>query len=132
MTILDPLLKSSVDHDRLHFRPTDTDEVFALRLAKKLGDEAAAAHYVDLLQEYSQSQLLIAHRRVVGSGARRELARSFHLELKQLQSRNGLSVQRHRLAAIRIERRGIAVAILKGEQLEYLDVRQLSSGDQAL
>ena len=45
------------------FRPGSATELFALCLARKLGDDRAARHYVELADRYSQAQLLCAYRR---------------------------------------------------------------------
>src|SRR5947209_7986426 len=99
------------------FRPVSPEAFFALRLAEKLGEGAVAEHYAGLLDRYSIGQLLIAYRRAKASASPAGAARSFHGELERLSGRNGYEPDRRRLAAIRIERRAIAVVILSGTQL---------------
>jgi hypothetical protein len=108
------------------FRPTTIQEVFALRLAQKLNDGVAAEHYVGLADRYSTSQVLTAYRRTLVSKDGTHLGRRFHTELERVNGYggNGLHVK---LLAIRVERRTVAVAVFQGEQLEYTDVRHLSS-----
>jgi hypothetical protein len=113
------------------FRPKNTAELFALRLAQKLNDAAAANHYAELMTQYSEAELLTAFRRAVHSGAR-DLGRSFHGELHR-SSGNGGNGHNSQLVSVRIERRAVAVAIFSGYHLSYTQVRQLSSAkDKAL
>jgi len=132
--ILDRVARSSSSAQYSQFQPSDQGEYFALRLAQKLDDAAAARHYVELLEHYSEAQLLVAYRRTKAAGSHLECARSFHVELKRLEGRNGNGSPTRRLAAIRIERRAVAVAILEGGHLAAPpQVRQLSSNsDKAL
>jgi hypothetical protein len=132
--ILDQVARSSAAARYSQFQPSDQREYFALRLAQKLDDEAAARHYAELLEHYSEAQLLVAYRRAKAAGSHLDPARSFHLELKRLEGRTGEGPAIRRLAAIRIERRAVAVAILEGEHLAAPpQVRQLSSNtDKAL
>jgi len=132
--ILDQVARSSSSARYNQFEPCDQQEYFALRLAQKLDDAAAARHYADLLDHYSQAQLLTAYRRAKTAGYHSDPARSFHQELKRLEGRTGDDPPIRRLAAIRIERRAVAIAILDGEHLAAPpQVRQLSSnGDKAL
>jgi hypothetical protein len=101
-------------------------ELFALRLAQKLGDGAAAQHYATLLGQYSEGLLLVAYRRTIRSGQHADLGRRFHVELKHARP-NGSNGNGARLIAVRIERRSVAAAVFHGDQLEYTQVRQLSS-----
>jgi hypothetical protein len=132
--ILDQVARSSSSARYSQFEPCDQQEYFALRLAKKLDDAAAARHYAELLDHYSQAQLLTAYRRAKAAGSHADPARSFHQELKRLEGRASDDPPMRRLAAIRIERRAVAVAILDGEHLAAPpQVRQLSSNsDKAL
>ena len=132
--ILDQVARSSSSARYGQFQPSDQREYFALRLAQKLDDAAAARHYAELLEHYSEAQLLAAYRRAKAAGSHLDPARSFHLELKRLEGRTGDGPAIRRLAAIRIERRAVAVAILKGDHLAAPpQVRQLSSNtDKAL
>jgi hypothetical protein len=59
-----------------------------LRLAQKLDDEAAARHYAELLEHYSEDQLLVAYRRAKPAGSHLDPARSFHQELKRRRNIN--------------------------------------------
>jgi hypothetical protein len=132
--ILDQIALSSSRAQGTQFRPTTADEFFALRLAQKLHEASAAQHYADLFERYSQAQLLIAFRRAQATGSHLDPARSFHVELGRLTGRNGNGACTRQLAAIRIERRAVAVVILSGEHLQYAPlVRQLSSdSDKAI
>jgi hypothetical protein len=97
-------------------------------LAQKLDDAVAARHYAELLEHYSDAQLLTAYRRAKAAGSHSDPARSFHQELKRLEGREGDDLPTRRLVAIRIERRAVAIAILEGEHLAAPPlVRQLSS-----
>jgi hypothetical protein len=132
--ILDQVARSSAAAIYNQFQPSDQHEYFALRLAQKLDDAVAVRHYVELAEHYSEAQLLSAYRRAKATGSHLDPARSFHLELKRLEGRPGDVPTIRRLAAIRIERRAVAVAILEGEHLATPpQVRQLSSNsDKAL
>jgi len=132
--ILDQVARSYSSARYNRFEPCDQREYFALRLAQKLDDAAAARHYAELLGHYSHAQLLTAYRRTRAVGSHADPARSFHQELKRLEGRAGEVPPMRRLAAIRIERRAVAVAILDGEHLAAPpQVRQLSSNsDKAL
>ena len=132
--ILDQVARSSSAARYGQFQPSDQREYFALRLAQKFDDAAAARHYAELLEHYSEAQLLAAYRRAKAAGSHLDPARSFHLELKRLEGRTGDGPAMRRLAAIRIERRAVAVAILEGDHLAAPpQVRQLSSNtDKAL
>ena len=132
--ILDQLARTSSSARYGQFQPSDQREYFALRLAQKLDDAVAARHYAELLGQYSEAQLLAAFRRAKAAGSHLDPARSFHLELKRLAGRSGDGPTIRRLAAIRIERRAVAVTILEGEHLAAPpQVRQLSSNsDKAL
>lgn len=113
------------------FRPTTTEEFFALRLSLRLGDSLAARHYADLAQQYSQSQLLSVYGRTVQSGS--NLARRFHILLHSIQPNNGGRASGETVAGIRIERRAVGVAVLRGDHLVHADARQLSTtADKAI
>ena len=132
--ILDQVARSSAAARYNQFEPTDQREYFALRLAQKLDDAVTVRHYVELAEHYSEAQLLSAYRRAKATGSHLDPARSFHMELKRLEGRPGDEPAILRLAAIRIERRAVAVVILEGEHLATPpQVRQLSSNsDKAL
>jgi len=132
--ILDQVARSSCAARYGQFQPGDQREYFALRLAQKLDDAAAARHYAELLDHYSEAQLLAAYRRAKTAGSHLDPARSFHLELKRLEGRTTNGSPIRRLAAIRIERRAVAITILEGDHLAAPpQVRQLSSNsDKAL
>lgn len=127
--ILDRVARSSSPALCAQFRPASPGEFFALRLAQKLGDAPAALHYAELLGRYSEGQLLVAYRRAKANGGHKDPARAFHTELGRLHGDTGSGNATHRkLAAIRVERRAIAVATLVGQNLQYpYLVRQLSS-----
>jgi len=108
------------------FRPKTVAELFALRLADKLGDAVAAAHYVGLQEQYSEAQLLSSFRRTINTDSHQDLGRRFQAELKQIRG-NRPTDKEFNLIAIRVERRSVAVAVLYGDRLEYVQVRHLSS-----
>src|ERR1017187_2923954 len=134
MNILDQVARSSSSDRYGQFQPSDQREYFALRLAQKLDDAAAARHYGELVDHYSEAQLLVAYRRAKAAGSHIDPARSFHLELKRLEGRIAHGHAIRRVVGMRIERRAVAVAILEGEHLAAPpQVRQLSSNsDKAL
>jgi hypothetical protein len=126
-SILDQFLPTSAA-----FRPKTSSELFALRLAQKLDDGDAVRHYVALSAEYPQARLLAAYQQTARSPGGLSLGRRFHVELERYrgQTANGYHSN---LAALRVERRAIAVAIFSGDHLEYTQVRQLASmKDKAL
>jgi hypothetical protein len=104
------------------------EKYFALRLAHKLGEPAAAQHYADLLERYTEGQLLVAYHRAKKVGSHLDPARSFHVELQRLAGHRCDSPPSRRLAAIRVARRSIAVVVLSGTHLQYPAMtRELSS-----
>jgi hypothetical protein len=113
------------------FCPATVPEVFALRLATKLGDGAAAKHYVELVERYPADHLLIAYHRAIAHCHNGNLARRFHDFFEPLKHRdnqnrgNGRST--YRLAAIRVDRRAVAVAVFNGDHLTHAQARQLSA-----
>jgi hypothetical protein len=131
--ILDRVARSSSATQYSQFQPTTQQEFFALRLAAKLNDTPAARHYADLVEQHSEAQCLVAYRRAKANGSHADPSRSFHQELTRLGTRDMNGISDRKLAAIRIERRAIAVAIFSGDHLAYSPlVRQLSSdGDKA-
>jgi hypothetical protein len=130
-SILDRVARSAARTQYSGFRPATTQEFFALRLAARLGESASARHYAELAEQYSEGQLLAAYRWALASHL--DPARRFHLELEPLKGRDPGSSGGGRLAAIRIERRAVGVAILTGDHLKHADARQLSSSqDKAL
>lgn len=108
------------------FVPTTHQDVFALRLAQKLGDSPAAAHYALLASEYPEGQLLHAYRRTIRHARGGDLGRLFHVELERVAA-NGNGSGNTSLIAIRVERRAVAAAVFHSTHLEYTDSRQLSS-----
>jgi hypothetical protein len=108
------------------FRPSTATELFALRLAQKLGDAPAVRHYASLAESYAEFQMLCAYRRTLRQGHNGTRGRQFLAELERVNpsgQHNGYA----RLISIRVERRTIAAAILHGNHIEYADARQLSS-----
>jgi len=101
------------------FQPGSPDELFALRLAVRLGEPAAARHYLELLDKYSQEQLLVAYKRVKRCGCHADPARRFHDELERVNRPLAAPSRLRRVLAIRLERRTVAAAIFLGQQLEY-------------
>jgi hypothetical protein len=126
--ILDQVARSAIPANHNYFQPTSPEDFFALQLAIRLHEPSAAQHYADLLGHYSVEHLLTAFQRATARGSHSDPARSFHDELRRLGDREVKTIQDRRLAAIRMERRGIAVVILSGYHLEYPPlVRQLPS-----
>jgi hypothetical protein len=114
------------------FVPKTVQELFALRLAQKLGDVAAAVHYAQLAAEHSEPRLLVAYHRAIRNHPGGDLGRLFHEELERISPnvQNGFSPN---LISIRVERRAVAGAIFRGDHLEYADSKQLSSAhDRAI
>jgi hypothetical protein len=106
--------------------------LFAFRLAQKLDDAAASLHYVALCEQFGEDRMLAAFHRV-GTVGRGERARRFHAELGALQDWYSAAEARSRFAAIRVERRAVAVVVMNGLELEYVQVRHLTStADRAL
>jgi len=114
------------------FRPKTATEVFALRLAQKLDEGAAARHFVALADHHSEAQLLCAYRHALRANGNGDRGRRFHVELERTHD-NGEQRRRTSLISIRVERRAVAVAMFRDDHLEYADSRQLSSEhDKAL
>jgi len=126
--ILDQVARSATRTNKTQFQPASPQDFFALQLAYKLQEPSVAQHYVDLLRHYTVEHLLTAYHRAVARGSHSDPARSFHDELRRLGNRDIEGISDRRLAAIRLERRGLAVAIFSGYHLEYPPlVRQLPS-----
>ncbi len=131
MTILDQVAVSSAKLRYGRFQPTTVQEFFALRLATKLGDASAARHYAELTEKFSSGQVLEAYARALQTKI--DIARRFHLELESLKDTSVADQNANCLASVRIERRAIGLAILRGDRLVHADARQLSSvPDKAL
>jgi len=114
------------------FRPVRTSDLFALRLAQKLGEAKSVGHFVILADGYTETQMLCAYRRTSRVNGEGDRGRRFHAELQRT-SPNGNHVPQASLISIRVERRAVAAAIFNGDHLEYTDARQLSSArDKAL
>lgn len=112
---------------RVQYRPTTVRDLFGLRLAQKLGEPAAAEHYAELADEYSDETLLLAYRKAVDqSPPACDLGRRFHSELASAREPQA-PIQTGCLLAIKVERRSIAVAVFVGSTLDFHDMRQLSS-----
>ena len=97
------------------FRPQTSTELFALRLAQKLGDASAIGHYVTLADSYSEVQLLGAFRRAVRKHNNENLGRPFLAELQGLHATNGIHNRDSKLISIRVERRAVAAGIFHGD-----------------
>jgi hypothetical protein len=109
------------------FRPSTVRELLVLRLAQKLGEPAAVQHYAELARGHSDEILLLAYHRTLNHGhPPRDLGRHFHVELA-LAKEQPDHAQTDRLLAIKVERRSIAVAVFVGSNLDFHDVRHLSS-----
>jgi hypothetical protein len=126
--ILDHVARTATQAKYDFFCPTNPDEFFALQLARRLNEGGAAQHYADLMRHHSVEQLMTAFRRASARGSHQDPARSFHDELQRLGNRDLDETQDRRLAAVRVDRRAVAVVILCGIHLEYPPlVRQLPS-----
>jgi hypothetical protein len=108
-----------------YFRPSTADEFFALRLAQKLNDAAAAAHYASLCLEHGIERMMWAFRRAKSS-RHTDVTRRFHVELEAAEGK-GIRIDPVNLLSVKVERRSIAVAVFNGDQLDFTRVRQLSS-----
>src|SRR5581483_2365051 len=108
------------------FEPKSAAEMFALRLAQKLGEPEAAEHYLSLVDRYSESRLLCAYRRMLRRNGNHDAGRMFHRELEK-SAENGYTNGQASLIAVRIERRTVAAAVFTGSHLDYADARQLAS-----
>ena len=128
MTILDQVAKSAAKVRYGHFHPTTTEEFFALRLAVKLNDAGSPQHYAELTERFSQGKLLAAYARSLPFDI--DPARRFHVELESLKARNYEDQRLGALVAIRIERRAVGFATLRGDRLIHADARQLSSSPE--
>ncbi|HXS95068.1 MAG TPA: hypothetical protein VN736_10715 [Candidatus Limnocylindrales bacterium] len=117
--ILDRVEQSRARAYSSHFQPASPDELFALRLAFRLGEPAAARHYLELLDKYSQEQLLVTYKRVQRCGSHLDPARSFHKELERITRPVAAPSRLRRILAIRLERRTITAVVFLGQQLEY-------------
>lgn len=129
--ILDRFVQSGKPEPHQRFRPATPDHFIALRVADRLNDAAAVHHYADLCDRHTAVPLVTACRHALKHKPV-DLAQRFHAALEQ--GRNGNGLPHRDLAAIRIERRAIAVAIFSGDRLKYPPVaRQLSSdGNKAI
>jgi len=125
--ILDRIAGSHAPGVQQPFHPASPDEFFALRLAERLNDAAAVLHYIELCNQYSTGGLLTAYRQTMKSGAH-DLTAAFHARLARLGT-NGNGASRRDLAAIRIERRAVAVAIFVGGHLKYPPIARHLSAD---
>jgi hypothetical protein len=136
INILDQIARTNSSALRSQFLPETPSEFLAFRLAAHLHDHTAVRHYVALAERYGDRHLLAAYRRVRESGCHSDLGPAFLSELERLAQRGtgGIEITCRRLAAIRIERRAVAVVILSGDHLDSPpQVRQLSSdGEKAL
>jgi hypothetical protein len=122
-----PILDHIAASSRSGFRPSNPDEYFALRLAQKLGEPMAAAHYVSLMVQYPIPKLIAAFNRSTENNNHTvNLAHRFLDELLA-NGRNGLHLPTPMLAGIRIERRGVGAALFTGAHLESVRFRHLSS-----
>jgi hypothetical protein len=130
--ILDRVAKSYAPiSKRQQYCPATPEHFFVLRLAQRLTDAAAIHHYVELCDRHSDAVLLSAYRAALKTETT-DLARAFHAALENRNGGGSLPAQD--LAAVRIERRAIAVAIFHGTKLKYPPIaHQLSSdGNKAL
>lgn len=111
------------------FRPASRLDYFALRLAQRLGDPMAAQHYAELADRWGEGPILAAMRAVeANSGANRALR--FHAALERIRGNDsGGHVHVSRLAAIRVERRSVAMVIMGAKNPEHVRMRQLSSAN---
>lgn len=126
--ILDRIARRQAAVLSKHFRPATPGEFLALRLAQRLNDGPAVRHYIELCDRHPQAHIVAAYRHAAATSVQ-SAARSFHAALAiPNRSSNGLP---HRdLAAIRIERRCIAVAIFSGQDLKYPPIARQLVTDQ--
>lgn len=108
-------------------KPASAQEFFGLQLAARLDDLPAVRHYAALAQDHLEGHLLLAYQRAVEAAGTVSVARQFHKELSRVVKSRAPAVPKQRLIAVRIERRGVAAAILDGDHLEYAASRTLSS-----
>jgi hypothetical protein len=127
--ILDRLARISPPAEQNQFSPKSPEEYLALQLARRLNEPAAAQHYAALLGHHTARQLLTAYRRGRTRGSQSDPARSFHDELRRMGDReDNDNKEPKQIAAIRVDRRALAVVILADDHLEYPPlIRQLSS-----
>lgn len=111
------------------FQPSSPDDYFALTLARRLDDPAAAEHYRILASRHPQSALLHAYRKASETNPGRK-ARVFHQILESLHRPAERRLPQPLLLSIRVERRSIAVVLFTGSHLEGWRVRQLPSDAQ--
>lgn len=113
------------------FSPCTAPEVFALRLATKLGDGDAAKHYAELVERYPADHLMIAYHRAVAHSHNGNMARRFHDFFEPLKHRDDQNTVTgrtiYKLAAIRVDRRAVGVAVFNSDHLMYAQARQLSA-----
>jgi hypothetical protein len=129
MTILEQVEKSAAKRYGA-FSPKTTSAYFALRLATKLGERKAVEHFIELLKDFPEAQILTAYRRTVAHCPKGDLARLFHEELEHFRYRDEAGDDgngKRWLLAIRIERRAVGFAAFQGDHLSYAQSRQLSS-----
>lgn len=130
INILEQVARTRSSAQRSQFLPETTSEFLAFRLAVRLHDQAALRHYMALAERYGDSRLLAAYRRIRENGGHTDLGRAFLEVLKRLGQPDIGAIESgtRRLAAIRIERRAVAVTMFSGERLDSPPhVRQLSS-----
>src|SRR5690242_10664202 len=108
---------------RSAFRPKSRIELFACRLAQKLGEPQAASHFISLAGNYSEAQLILAYHRAVLAETDQDLAKRFHDELRRSHPGESSNSRSANLISIRVERRAVAVAVFRGDYLEYTQVR---------
>jgi len=107
--------------------------LFACRLAQKLGEPQTAGHFISLAGNHSEAQLILAYHRAVLAGKDQDLAKRFHDELRRNRPGDSSNNRSANLISVRVERRAVAVAVFRGDYLEYTQARQLSSArDKAL
>jgi hypothetical protein len=127
-----PTILSRFTPDYSAVRPQTVKELFGLRLARKLNDGDAAAHYAVLAARHSEECLVAAYHRAAAGGAG-GIAKRFHNELSRDDGCSDACNPRLKLLALRVERRAVAAAVFYGEQIEYTQVRHLASvGSKAL
>src|ERR1700733_752815 len=113
-----------IQHDRAQysdFEPAAPHEYLGLRLATRLGDAAAGRHYAALAEEYSEGHLVFAYSRAIAIQNLFQRLKRFHQELEAHRCQEMNQPPKSRLIAVRIDRRAVAVAILHGDRLHYVD-----------
>lgn len=102
------------------FRPRTADDFFRLQLARKLGEPARLKD----IEHFPVETLWKAFRKLRNGKLDRT---SFERALQQFDDSADGSLPRHRLCAIKLQRREVAAAVFSGLKLDFVQERHLSS-----